>query len=301
MVRLHDDQVDIEIDSVRRLIAEQFPEYRQLEVRPVSGSPATVSKLFRVGTALAAKFPLRRQDPEHAASWLTREADGLRSFHAVSRLPSPVPVGIGDPGHGFPMPWMLQSWAAGTTATPTGVADATAVAEDVAELILRMRGTDPSGFRVNGSGRGGDLSSHDAWVQECLRRSEGLLERDRAAERWQQFRVLPPPAESVLCHGDLTPFNLLVRRNRLVGVLDGGGFGRADPALDLIVAWHLFDAPARAVLRDLVGSDELEWRRGAAWAFEQAMGVVWYYRDTNPAMSALGRTTLARILDAADL
>ena len=33
-------------------------------------------------------------------------------------------------------------------------------------------------------------------------------------------------------------------------------------------------------------------------AFEQSMGVVWYYVDTNPAMSYMGLRTLGRILAA---
>ena len=33
-----------------------------------------------------------------------------------------------------------------------------------------------------------------------------------------------------------------------------------------------------------------------AWAFQQAMGLVWYYLDSNPAMSQWGRRTLIRIL-----
>ena len=37
---------------------------------------------------------------------------------------------------------------------------------------------------------------------------------------------------------------------------------------------------------------------GAAWAFEQAMGAVWYYVDSNPAMSSMGRRTLERIMAA---
>ena len=35
---------------------------------------------------------------------------------------------------------------------------------------------------------------------------------------------------------------------------------------------------------------------GRTWAFEQAMGLVWYYAESNPAMSRLGRRTLDRIL-----
>ncbi|MGC5412219.1 aminoglycoside phosphotransferase, partial [Streptomyces sp. DT225] len=55
----------------------------------------------------------------------------------------------------------------------------------------------------------------------------------------------------------------------------------------------------REVFRRALGCDELEWERGRAWAFEQAMGLVWYYADSNPVMSALGRRTIARLLDLA--
>lgn len=49
-----------------------------------------------------------------------------------------------------------------------------------------------------------------------------------------------------------------------------------------------------------VTTDHLEWERGKAWAFQQAMGVVWYYVESNPAMSRTGRRTLARILDSTE-
>jgi aminoglycoside phosphotransferase (APT) family kinase protein len=81
-------------------------------------------------------------------------------------------------------------------------------------------------------------------------------------------------------------------------VLDTGGFGPADPALDLVSAWHLLQRGPREVLRRTLGCDDLEWERGRAWAFQQAMGVVWYYVESNPAMSRMGRRTLDRILEA---
>jgi aminoglycoside phosphotransferase (APT) family kinase protein len=79
-------------------------------------------------------------------------------------------------------------------------------------------------------------------------------------------------------------------------VLDVGGLGPADPALDLVGAWHLLEAGPREVFRDELGCDDLQWARGAAWAFEQAVGLVWYYAESNPPMSALGRRTLERLL-----
>ena len=48
-------------------------------------------------------------------------------------------------------------------------------------------------------------------------------------------------------------------------------------------------------LRDDLRCDDLEWERGKAWAFQQAMGLVWYYAESNPVMSLLGRRTLRRL------
>ena len=101
-----------------------------------------------------------------------------------------------------------------------------------------------------------------------------------------------------MTHGDLIPGNVLVQGGRLAGLIDVGGFGPADPALDLVAGWHLLDAAPRQVLREHLGVDDLEWQRGRAWAFEQAMGLVWYYATSNPTMSALGRRTLERITGA---
>ena len=101
-----------------------------------------------------------------------------------------------------------------------------------------------------------------------------------------------------MTHGDLIPGNVLVDGGRLAGVIDVGGFGPADPALDLVGAWHLLDDQPRQALRDDLGCSDLEWARGLAWAFEQAMGVVWYYVSSNPHMSRMGHRTLERILRA---
>jgi len=82
-------------------------------------------------------------------------------------------------------------------------------------------------------------------------------------------------------------------------VLDSGGFSPAGRALDLVGAWHLLDTGGRRRLRERLGCSDLEWERGAAWAFAQAIGLVWYYEPSNPTMAALGRSTLRRLLEDA--
>lgn len=146
------------------------------------------------------------------------------------------------------------------------------------------------------AGAGGTLRDHDEWVQLCLRKSAGLFDVERVAELWGTLRELSRRSPDVMSHGDLTPLNVLVTGGRLAGILDCGGFGPADPALDAIAGWHLLDDGPRAVFRAALSCDDLEWERSRAWALEQSLGAIWYYAETNPAMSAMGRRTLSRVM-----
>jgi aminoglycoside phosphotransferase (APT) family kinase protein len=195
------------------------------------------------------------------------------------------------------MPWSVQTWIPGVVATDDDPGESVAFAHDLADLIGQIRAVGTRGRTFSGRGRGGRLQAHDAWVRTCLRRSEGLLDVPRLRRRWAVLRGLPRgTAADVMTHGDLVPGNVLVADGGLAGVLDVGGFGPADPAVDLVGAWHLLEAGPRRALRRALGSDDLEWERGKAWAFEQAMGLVWYYRRTNPVVSREGERTLARIM-----
>ena len=297
---MHDDELVVDAAVVRRLVAEQFPDWRDLEVSAVA-SDATVNAIFRIGAQFAARFPLRAADVEQAHHALRLEAGSMTELATCCPFPTPLPVAIGRPGRGYPGEWAVQTWLPGSVATPDGLAGSEMFADDLAALVLALRSSDTRGRTFARKGRGGELTDHDDWMATCLRNSEGLLDTDRLAVLWRRLRVLPPAGPHVMSHGDLTPPNLLVDGERLVGVLDGGGFGPADPALDLVCGWHLLDRAPRDRFRRALACDDVEWRRGAAWAFEQALGLVAYYFRTNPGMSALGRSTLDRLLTDPEL
>ena len=293
---MHDNQLTVPPEMVRELVGDQFPAWRALPVRAIE-SQGTVNALFRLGGELAARFPLQPADVDELRRVLEREAEAARELLGRTRFPTPRPVALGEPGHGYPLPWSVQSWIPGEVATPENVADSAEFAHDLAEFILGVRAIDTRGRTFSGGGRGGDITAHDEWMETCFEKSADLLDVARLRPMWAEFRELPRESPDVMTHGDLMPGNVLVARGRLAGVLDVGGLGPADPALDFVAAWHLLDTAPRQRLREALGSDDLEWRRGKAWAFEQAMGAAWYYRETNRPMSRMGMVTLRRLLE----
>lgn len=293
---MHADQLDIKTDTAARLIVELLPALQDKAVRSLR-TAATTSHVFQVGADLVARFPMRRTDPSLVQTALEAEHRAMEEFADLCPFPAPRPVAIAPPSHDFPMPWTVQTWVPGEIATPNGLASSSEFARDLADLITALRSADTRGRTFTGSGRGGSLTEHDEWIRLCLERSEGLLPVAELTERWSMWRTLERFQLDVMSHGDLIPANLLTDGTRLIGVLDTGGVSAADPALDLVAAWHLLDQPRRALLRRQLGCSDLEWERGRAWAFAQAIGLVWYYVDSNPSMAELGRSTLERLLE----
>ena len=296
---MHDDQLTVLAGTVRELVHDQFPAWRELGVQLIE-TQGTVNAIFRIGDGLAARFPLQPGDVDATRRSLESEADAARELAGRTRFATPVPVAIGEPGLGYPLPWSVQTWIPGSIATPDEPAASVAFALDLASFIRDVRTIDTRGRTFRGRGRGGDLTSHDAWMETCFEQSSGLLDVALLRRMWGELRQLPRQAADTMTHGDLIPGNVLVARGRLVGVLDVGGVRSADPALDLVGAWHLLEAGPRERLRESLGCDDLEWRRGMAWALEQAMGAVWYYHETNQAMSRMGRVTLRRLVEAVE-
>ena len=160
---MHPGQLPVEPRTVRALVDEQFPQWRSLAVRRVA-STGTVHALFRIGDGLAARFPLV---PDEVATARQRlEAETAAAAELLGRTPfaTPAPVAFGEPGHGYPLPWTVQTWLPGTDAT--GLTDASEdLARDVAAFITGVRVIDRRGRTFAGTGRGGDLPAHDASME----------------------------------------------------------------------------------------------------------------------------------------
>jgi aminoglycoside phosphotransferase (APT) family kinase protein len=294
-MRMHDDQVDITPGAVARLVASQFPQWRDLPVRPVA-SHGTVNALFRLGDEIVLRFPLRPSPDPGLRQELSAEQDTARRVAAHVPVPVPEPAGFGEPGDGYPGPWTAYSWIPGETVSSENIGDPDAFARDLAGFVSALHGMDTAGRTWTGRGRGGPLRLRDESVRRALAESVTLTDTVRLAGIWARCLEAPHDAADVWIHADLMPGNLLVRDGRLAGVIDVEDVCVGDPAVDLMPAWNLLAPGPRQVYRRALGVSDATWERGRGWAIVQAIVALPYYVDTNPVMADTARRTLDAVL-----
>ena len=284
MAQMHADELPIDNELVRRLVEEQFPEWSDLSLARVEPS-GTDNAIFRLGDELAVRLA-RREGPTSSEA---REHDWLPRIATALSVEVPLPVALGAPGPGYPWYWSVVRWLEGET--PLG---ATIASDELARLLLELQAVDPAGGPPPGARRGEPLSIRDPYVQKALRN----LKVPGASELWRRALAAPAsPGARVWLHADLDARNVLVRGGRLTGVIDWGCTGVGDPAVDVMAAWKLLDAPGRERFRELLAVDDDTWLRAQGWALSQALVALDYYTlETYPVIVHEARRWLAQVL-----
>lgn len=294
---MHEDQVDLPIQVVSGLVGQQFPQWRELPLQPVT-SHGTVNALFRLGEELVLRFPLQLGSADRVRRGLIREQESSRRAAQVTQFAVPEPVALGEAGDGYDGTWAVYRWIPGQTASVETIADLSQFAEDLAGFVLDLKKIDTQGRGWDGRSRGGPLDVNDDWVRLCLSQSTDLVDTVTLATIWDECLAVPMTGDvQRWIHTDLMPGNLLTQAGRLAAVIDFGGMCIGDPAVDLMPAWNLLDSAARKIYRDALEVDDDAWERGRGWALVQGIGALPYYLQTNPVMSATGRSTLNAILE----
>jgi aminoglycoside phosphotransferase (APT) family kinase protein len=294
-MRMHADQVDITPGTVARLVASQFPQWRDLPVHAVA-SHGTVNALFRLGDEIVLRFPLRPSLDAGLRDELSGQQDIARRVAARVPVPVPEPAEFGEPGEGYPGPWTAYRWIPGETASRERIGDPDDFARDLAGFARALHGMDTGGRTWDGRTRGGPLRLRDESVRRALAESGRLTDTARLARIWARCLEAPHDAADVWIHADLMPGNLLVRDGRLAGVIDVEDVCVGDPAVDLMPAWNLLAHGPRQVYRRALGVSDATWERGRGWAIVQAIVALPYYVDTNPVMAGTARHTLDAVL-----
>lgn len=256
---------------VRRLVDSQLPHLAHLPVRPVPLG-GNDNRTFRLGDELTVRLP---SDAGYVAA-VAKEQRWLPVLAGRLPLPVPTPVALGGPGEGYPFPWSVYRWVDGEPALRARVDDL-ALATDLAAFLVALREVDATGGPPAGEHsffRGASLEHYDDQTRRCVEdRGDGGdgIGREAMLAVWDDARSSAWTREPVWFHGDVAAGNLLVRDGRLSGVIDFGTCGVGDPACDVVIAFTMLGAGARAAFRERLGLDDATWSRGRGWALWKAL------------------------------
>jgi len=264
-----DGRAGIDAELVRRLLADQFPQWADLPVTPVK-IDGWDNRTYRLGSELTARLPTAdgytaAVDKEH--QWLPILAPALP-------VSIPEAVAKGDPGQGYPYHWAIRRWIDGQTASPETVADLDDFARSIAGFIRALQSVDATGGPEAGAHsfyRGAPPEYYHDETMEALAVLKGRIDTDLAREVWETALETSWDRPPVWFHGDIASGNLLVQDGRLSAVIDFGTSGVGDPACDLVIAYTFFAGESRSVFREAVDQDAGTWARARAWALWKAL------------------------------
>ncbi|MEU8268368.1 aminoglycoside phosphotransferase family protein [Sphaerisporangium sp. NPDC049002] len=289
-----DGRAGIDASLVRRLVAEQFPQWSDLPVAPVEAD-GWDNRTYRLGEEMTVRLPTAAGyapavDKEHR--WLPILAPSLP-------VAVPVPLAKGVPGAGYPFGWSVRRWLEGETATLDRIDDLSAFAASVAEFILALQSADATdGPRAgaHSSYRGTPPAHYDDETRRALAALDGHVDTGRASAVWDtalEARWSGPP---VWFHGDIASGNLLVREGKLAAVIDFGTSGVGDPACELVIAWTMFSGDSRETFRGVAGQDPAMWARARGWALWKALIVLAEKIGTDEEQAAVQRRVIDEVL-----
>ena len=273
-------EVAIDAGLVGRLLAGQHPDLASLPLAP--GGEGWDNAMFRLGARLVVRLPRRAS----AARQIRREQAWLPRLAAALPLPVPVPLRTGAPAAGYPWHWSVLPWFDGDTALATPPEPGEAVA--LARFLRALHVPAPAEVPVHPQ-RAGPLAALDAEVAPLIRDAGAPVRAAWAAG----VAAAPADGPPVWFNGDLHPGNLIVKRGRIVAVIDWGNLMAGDPATDLAVLWMLVEAAPREAALAAYGATPAERLRGAARAI--AFVARFLTPGTPAPRAALARAALARI------
>ena len=127
---MHVDEVDTDASLVRRLLAAQFPQWRDLPIEPVA-STGTDNAIYRIGDDMAVRLPRidwATEQVELEQAWLSKLAPLLP-------VAIPVLLGKGEPAEGYPWTWAVHGWLDGENPAVGRVSDPRSLATELAPSI----------------------------------------------------------------------------------------------------------------------------------------------------------------------
>lgn len=273
----------IDENLARNLINSQFPQWKDLPIRPVSKS-GWDNRTFHLGDEMSIRMPsaaMYEGQVEKEHHWLPKLAPHLP-------LQIPTPIAIGEPGEGYPWKWSVYKWLEGESADSAKLEDLNTFAQSLAAFINALHQIDTTDAPAPGPHnfyRGGDLQTYDEDTRKAIHALGNKINGTAALALWETALKTSWTKPPVWIHGDISLGNLLLNNGRLSAIIDFGQLGAGDPACDLSIAWTFLKDEPRALFIKSLHLDEDTWLRGKAWTLWKALVAAAGFTNPNNAES----------------
>ena len=285
--------MEIKMETVKRLIAEQFPQWKSLPIRPGAKSGHD-NRTFHLGSRMTVRLP----SAACYAGQAEKEARWLPYLQKHLDYPISRPIAAGKPTAYYPFPWSVNLWIEGDTLLSSSSVEQVRLAGELASALRQLQAVDctegPKAGLQNFY-RGGELTVYHAQTQEALHALREELPAQKLGRIWERCIAQPYTGPAVWVHGDVAPGNILLRDGQFYALIDFGVLGTGDPACDYAMAWTYFAGPARGVFLDGLPFGMVNRARG--WALWKALIT---YHDENPDFRENAHDTIRAILAEQD-
>jgi len=270
------DKVHINISLVRQLIDTQFPQWANLEIKPVEFG-GWDNKTFHLGHTMTIRLP---SSAEYAPQ-VRKEHCWLPKLRPLLPLPIPIPLAMGKPTNEYPWHWSIYQWINGETASIERIIDINQFAIELAQFLLDLQKIDTNNGPISLS-RGCPLTTYDAETRQAIMILHNTIDTNATTALWNTAIASIWNKPPLWVHGDIAPNNLLVNNGKLSAVIDFGSMCIGDPACDLAIAWTFLKKESREIFRTTLAVDNATWERGRGWALWKALIICAKLPGTNP-------------------
>lgn len=263
------DEPDITSSLVTDLVAEQFPQWAHLPIKPVKLS-GWDNRTFHLGEDMSVRLP----SAERYAAKVHIEQEWLPKLASCLPYPIPEPLAMGQPSQHYPWHWSIYRWIEGENADTLNADELEQFAIDSAKFLNELYRVDTTGGPLAGAHnfyRGASPSVYDDETKAAISQLKDVINADAAAKVWEKAVSSEWGYDPVWIHGDFSVGNILVKEGRLAAVIDFGGIGVGDPACDLVIAWTFLSEESRKIFKAHINLDSDTWERARGWCLWKAL------------------------------
>ncbi|WP_150466311.1 aminoglycoside phosphotransferase family protein [Francisella sp. SYW-9] len=265
---MNDDYINV--DLAYKIIKKQFPEYSHLDIKSVE-KQGHDNRTYRIGNDMLIRIPTA----ESYALKVPKEQELLPMLAKHLSVAIPAPIKMGKPSDDYPYPFSIYKWLDGSSANHVTLGGqslenlAFELANFLKELqaITNVEGPNPG---QHNWWRGDHISVYDPGAREQIAKLADIIDGNSALELWERACATKWNKAPIWIHGDYAVGNILIKDNKLSGVIDFGGTAMGDPACDLVIAWTYLSSRARDIFVAEMRLDNDTWLRARAWVLWKA-------------------------------